>query len=306
MNMFGDTACFPLVLPRLTRMVRFLKSAFDAFVYGNLLISVAAASLTWVSGVLLGGEVRWEIIVLVFAATLFIYNFDRLLVLKSMAGLKSERHVWIVRNAGYLIGLVALSVVCMGYLAFSLNWQEIVYVAHLGLVSVLYSLPMFSHSEGKRPLRSFRGLKIFLIAYVWAATTAVLPALDLGKGLFDFHVILLFIERALFIFAVTLPFDIRDYKSDTQSGVITIPHVLGVQKSKWLAYTCTLVFMLLSVLHYNHENWMIAARMVTGVATLLVIRYTDETRHEYYYTGLIDGLLIIQAMLVWSFERIWE
>jgi 4-hydroxybenzoate polyprenyltransferase len=287
-------------------MKRFLKRVLNAFIYGNLLISVAAASLTWVSGVLLGGVVRWEIIVLVFAATLFIYNFDRLLVLKSMAGLKSERHIWIVRNAGYLISLVVLSVICMGYLAFSLNWEEIAYLGHLGLVSVLYSLPLFRHGEGKRPLRSFRGLKIFLIAYVWAATTAVLPALDLGKGLFDFHVILLFFERALFIFAVTLPFDIRDYKSDTHSGVVTIPHVLGVRKAKWLAYACTFVFMALSILHYNHENWMIAARMITGLATLLVIRYTDETRHEYYYTGLIDGLLIIQAVLVYAFERIWK
>lgn len=287
-------------------MPRFLKSVFDAFIYGNILISVAAASLTWVSGVLLGSEVRWEIIALVFAATLFIYNFDRLLVLKSMAGLKSERHVWIVRNARYLVLLVVLSVLVTVFLAFGLGADEILYLGHLGILSLLYSLPLFkSGREERRALRSFRGLKIFLIAYVWAATTAVLPALDMGKSLFDFHVILLFIERSLFIFAATLPFDIRDYRSDTQSGVVTIPHLLGVKQAKWVAYICTIVFMALSILHYNHEGWMIAARMISGVSMLLVIRYADETRHEYYYTGLIDGLLIVQAVLVWGFERVW-
>jgi 4-hydroxybenzoate polyprenyltransferase len=159
--------------------------------------------------------------------------------------------------------------------------------------------------QERHALRSLRGLKIFLIAYVWAATTAGLPALDMGRSLFEGHVILLFIERALFIFAATLPFDIRDVRSDTHAGVVTLPHVLGVQRSKMLAYICTLIFMLLSIWHYNHENWMIAARMISGLSMLLAIYYTDETRHEYYYTGLIDGLIIVQAILVYVFEMVW-
>lgn len=287
-------------------MIRAVRLLLNAFIYGNLLISVAAASLTWVSGPLLGADVRWEIILFVFCSTLFIYNFDRLLVLKSMAGLKSERHTWIVRNARYLFVLVFLSVLIMGYLAlFSLTWMEIAYMAHLGVLSFFYSVPLVKRGSERHALRSLKGVKIFLIAYVWAATTAGLPALDMGRSLLEGHIILLFIERALFIFAATLPFDIRDVKSDTHAGVVTLPHVLGVKRSKWLACVCTLIFMLLSIWHYNHETWMIAARMISGISMLIAIIYADDTKHEYYYTGLIDGLIIVQAILVFVFERVW-
>ncbi|MGZ5244977.1 MAG: hypothetical protein ACXWD4_13735, partial [Bacteroidia bacterium] len=218
--------------------MKYVKKITDFIIYSNFFIALGGASLCWQTYFLLGTKPEPLYILLAFLATFFIYNIDRLLSFKSISGVKSERHIWITENVRIMLALTVLSSMGLGIIAFFLPLKIILFLAHLGFVSVGYSLPFLGKGKNRRSLRSIKVLKIFLITYVWMAATAWLPALRIDIPFLSADVQLIAIKRALFIFAVTLPFDIRDYYADMKTDVTTLPQLLGIKKSRWLALFC--------------------------------------------------------------------
>jgi 4-hydroxybenzoate polyprenyltransferase len=273
-----------------------LKKITDYIIYSNLLIAAGAGFFIWESYMLFGIRVDFLYVILGFAATLFTYNIDRLVVLNSLEKTNSERHNWVVSHFKIM---VASSIVCFIFLIvslFYLPWRSILFIAHLGFISLAYSVPVLA--KGSKNLRSVKVLKIFLITYVWAASTVVMPAVGAGFKVFQRDVVLLFIERALFIFAITLPFDIRDYHSDIENKVVTIPGLIGIRATRLLAFFCLLVFFLVNLFHYSFHSGVLWAKLLSGLSTLGIVIYSHQERHEYYFTGLLDSTIIIQFILV--------
>jgi len=273
-----------------------MKKITDFIIYGNILISLCAAALIWETYLLWNIPVNFFCVFIGFAATLMIYNVDRLVVLDSIDQTGSERHEWIVKNRRLLTILSATGFGFVGVSIFHMPIRCLLFLAHLGLISILYSVPVLM--KGARSLRSLKLLKIFLITYVWASTTVLLPAIWSEIGIFHKDIMLLFAERALFIFAITLPFDIRDYDSDKSNLVVTIPGLIGIRQTRLLAFGCLLVFFLINLVHYNFHDSVLWAKLLSGLNALLVIYFAHERKHEYYYTGLLDSTMIIQFVLV--------
>ena len=114
-------------------------------------------------------------------------------------------------------------------------------------------------------------------------------------------IILSFIERFLFIFAITLPFDIRDLKVDEQSSVRTLPAKWGMKRTKQIS-----IGMLLVAIGINIYCWqafyysipIMAALMITYMITIILIKKTTPERSDYFYTGLMDGTMVLSGLLV--------
>jgi len=273
-----------------------MKRFSDFIIYSNLLISLCAACLIWETYILLHLQVNLLYISIGFAATLFTYNIDRLVVLDSLDNTGSERHNWIVRFRKPMVVLSAFCLVFLIVSMFYLSENSLIFLAHLGLISVGYSVPALIN--GAKGLRNIKLLKIFLIMYVWAATTVLFPVIGAGQSIFQRGIILLFIERAVFIFAITLPFDIRDYRSDKENHVITIPGLIGIPRTRLLAFICILAFFMINAFHYPVQDGILWAKLLSGLNALIVIYYARDDKHEYYFSGLIDSTMIIQFLLV--------
>ena len=273
-----------------------MKKALDFIIYSNLLISICAACLICETYMLLYLAVNPFYIAIGFAATLFIYNVDRLVVLDGLEKTGSERHNWIVKYRKPMIVLSALSLVSLIVSMFYLSANSLIFLAHLGVISIGYSVPALIN--GAKGLRNIKLLKIFLIMYVWAATTVLFPVIGAGQSIFQRDIILLFIERAVFIFAITLPFDIRDYQSDKANQVLTIPGLIGIRRTRLLAFVCILIFFMINALHYQVQDGILWAKLLSGLNALIVIYFARNNKHEYYFTGLLDSTMIIQFLLV--------
>jgi len=273
-----------------------MKKVSDFIIYSNLLISICAACLIWETYILLHLQANFLYISIGFVATLFTYNIDRLVVIGSLDNTGSERHNWLVK---FKIPMIVLSALCVIFLVISmfyLSVNSLIFLAHLGLISVGYSVPALIN--GAKGLRNVKLLKIFLIMYVWAATTVFFPAIGAGQSIFQRGIILLFIERAFFIFAITLPFDIRDYASDKANAVLTIPGLIGISRTRLLAFICILAFFMINAFHYPVQDGILWAKLLSGLNALIVIYFARDDKHEYYFTGLIDSAMIIQFLLV--------
>lgn len=165
------------------------------------------------------------------------------------------------------------------------------------LISVAYILPLF---QNNKKLRDFPLIKIFLVAGAWTALSTTIPVFSMlsesGIQLWTFSA-----ARFLLIFAITLPFDIRDIQKDSISGVKTLPMVFGVGGSKILALVCLSSSGLLTIFHYFtgwHSGWLLIAETLSLILASVLVSLSEPDRHPWFFTGLLDGVMIFQATLL--------
>ncbi|HSI91391.1 MAG TPA: hypothetical protein VK927_09770, partial [Adhaeribacter sp.] len=183
-----------------------MKKITAFFFYSSFFISLCAFGLVWETYLLTGLPVYWPVPLLVFSATLFLYNFDNLLPYKTgQQMVLSERKNWLLTHRKTLLGLVVISgTAALGLFFYLLPKVPLWFILPLFLVSVLYSLPVIPGRKGRFPLRDVPLLKVFLVALVWAALTVGLQLLVAGTELDQSYITGLLLRRFLFIFALTL------------------------------------------------------------------------------------------------------
>ncbi|WP_210489589.1 UbiA family prenyltransferase [Rufibacter aurantiacus] len=275
------------------------RKILDFILYSNMFISLCAAALVWETYLLSGIPISLRLSGMVFFATLFVYNADGLVPYKFNQNVPlSTRTKWVRKNRLELIFISVASALCVVYLywtaIFELNFW---FLLHLFVVAGLYSVPVVPEGEGYIPLRDIPFLKVFLIAYVWSAITVQLPLMEMGRDLFSGNSFILFLRRFLFLFSLTLVFDIRDVHKDKLTQTVTFPTRFGVQNTKRLALFMLLLFAVL--VPAGTAPFMRVALGLAGVGAGLVVWYAHEYRSQYYFMVLADGMMLVQFMLVW-------
>jgi hypothetical protein len=247
--------------------------------------------------------VNWSVSFLIFFATLFLYNLDNLLPYKTAQKmLLTERKNWLLQHQNWLKAVVVFSGVgALSLFIFLLPKVPLVFIIPVFLISILYSLPVLPGRNGKFPLRDIPFLKVFLIALVWAALTVWLPLLIDGKNIDSATKELLILRRVLFIFALTLLFDIRDIKKDGLAGTLTFPVKFGTVFTKFLSVSALLAFAVL--VHFQEEGAVRWALELSAVVAGLVVYFTEEDRPDYFFAILADGMMLLQFLIVWFFIR---
>ena len=145
--------------------------------------------------------------------------------------------------------------------------------------------------------------KIFLIAITFAMVTVLVVYMDTGRHI-DKNCYLLLMEKALFIFAITIPFDIRDIDVDRISNVKTIPRYLGIAKSVRIAQFSTAAAMLLVLFNDLYTLNYTLTMLLTYVATIALLQFTDSKREDLFFSFGVDGLMILQTLalfVIWLF-----
>ncbi|MBB6002821.1 UbiA family prenyltransferase [Arcicella rosea] len=271
----------------------------------NIYISLAAVALTVETQLQLGMPPQWHpYLFIIFFATLFDYNLHRLVtVLSNKEALNSDKHKWLKEYLNLFYALVAFSV--MGFLiaVYFAKKEVLITLSPFAFITLFYSLPVFKNQKYLFRLREIPILKIFLISIVWSATTILLPIVQSGKS-FDFlHVSLMLIERFLFVFAIAIPFDIRDMQGDEQSGLKTIPLVIGVKKSMNLANALIMLFLIVSLLHYyDSVSFILLAFALSAISTLFILNSKSLQKWSFYHYGILDGTMLLQGALVLIFH----
>lgn len=189
--------------------------------------------------------------------------------------------------------MLSLLVIITAHLPF-LEISTVIYIAHLGAISTLYNVPK-PHQSAFLPLRSIPILKVILISYIWASISSFLPALISDTPVFSKYLLLIFIAHFLFIMAITLPFDIRDYHRDFNKSLITTPHVVGIFWTRIVAIFCLLAFTSI----YMIMTYDFHILLLTLIAGFLIIQASAQKK-EYYYSFFIDGTIILYFIIVKS------
>ena len=280
-------------------MQKWLIKLIDLILYSNLWIALAALAMALQTQLFLFGRPRYTpYLPFLFCGTLFLYAIHRIVGLQKAKPFQEKGRYWVIATFKSHIRFYAgLSALVGAYYFFQLDlWFQLSLFAP-ALLSLAYVIPLFS---GKKRLRDFHFIKIFLIALVWTWLTVVMPALHYGLA-FQLCTLLMVLERICFVFAITLPFDIRDLEIDRFNKVKTIPFRLGIKKSKAIALVSLTMALFFAWLNYYTIGISFMQWLAYGLSCLLtawLILKSSTSQHDYFYTGLLDGTMILLAGLV--------
>lgn len=266
----------------------------DAVLYSSTWLALAAAALTaatlrrWP----FEGPSEYHLVALVLAATLLSYNLDAALPFKQgqSAG-TSARKAWQQRHRQGLLVLAAAAGAVAGYFFLVDGWWHFLpLLLPLSALALLYSWPLLRWNGRRRALREAPLLKGVLITLVWTAVTVGLPTLLRHHPVRE--VLGLLAQQFCWIMVITIVFDIRDHRRDQRAGTHTFPGVLGVARAQALA----LALLAASVGLGLARGAAPVPVLLPAALAVAVVLAARESRSEYFYALLVDGLLLAQAV----------
>ena len=277
-----------------------LLKILNFYIYSSLHIGIAAVALIYQTCQVFGLTINGYYASFSFCATIFIYCAHRTIGIQRMPDWLNEGRFAIIKKYKSHIQIYALlGLLGCGILFFFLPFRVMVLLVIPSLFSVAYVLPIF---KNKFRLRDFNYIKIFLIAIVWAYITATIPLCFESTDVDLLTIAMVSLERALFIFAITIPFDIRDYEIDEESKVTTLAHKLGKEGARKLSIV--LIFSALLINFTLRSNGILLdthyfALLCFYVSLIFIIIYTVKYKSDYMYSGILDGTMILSPLMVY-------
>ncbi len=274
----------------------------DLILYGNFWIAFGSLALLWQTTLIYQQQFYFDALTgFVFFGTLFLYALHRIIGMsKAHASFQFERYTVIVGHKRHIEIYAGIGALIASVSFFFLSRSTQLALIIPGLISLGYVLPILGN---KKRLRDLNNIKIFLVALVWAWITVLLPAIEYGLLPYE-GILLTFFERVFFIFAITLPFDIRDLQVDEQSAVQTLPAKWGIERTKNIAAGMTGFSLGISIYCWREFYYSIpimVALIITYLATIILIKKITPQRSDYFYTGLMDGTMVLSGVLVSTF-----
>ena len=284
-------------------MNKYVRQTLDFLLFSNIFIALCAVAQGLVTYQLLHTKPENHVLGLLFCSTLALYNFSILLSKPANPEKSAFRRVrWIFSHYRLMITLTIIAVLSLLPLSFFLNTASKILLLSLALISVGYCLPIFSIHDKRFGLRNIPGVKLFLIAMVWALSCVLLPVLELESSIEASvtvnDTILLIAKRFLFIAAITVPFDIRDLFQDKTNELKTIPVILGEKKSLLVCQGLLVAYLILLFLFTKGFDSNFLGLTLTILLSGWLIFRSKWERNEYYYFFYLDGTMIVQFIML--------
>ena len=270
----------------------FLKRLFKFYINSSLHVACSVLALAHLTLLRLGGSGSFSFLCTVFFAAIFGYNFVKYFGLAKFhyrsltTKLKEIQTLSILCLIGFIF--------CFLMIKNSLKLSLLV----LGLITFFYGMPLKCVSS--KSLRRITGLKIYVIAFVWAVTTSFLPQLENGLELADIHYIWIF-ERFIFILVLMLPFEIRDMYFDDLK-LSTIPQRIGLYNTKILGYFG--VFLLFVFISQNTNTVAFISSSLTLLFLLLFLTKSRPDRSVYFTAFWVESLPIIWWIMWFVLDKL--
>ena len=263
-----------------------LKNIFKFYINSSIHVALAVVCLSDITVLNLGVPGNHKLLLFIFLGSITGYNFVK------YAGLVKIHHL---SQAKYLRQIQIFSFIAFAglvYFAFYLSFTVLLYSGILGLFTFLYAMPLFG---GAKNLRSLSGLKIFVIAFVWAGVTVLLPVVD-HINLLQWDVVSVFLQRFFLVLALILPFEIRDLRFDMpQLG--TIPQRFGVRCTKIIGLLLVCGFVLLEFFKLQTSLVNTVSLIFSAILIVILLRFSNVRQSKYYASFWVESVPILWWIL---------
>ena len=167
----------------------------------------------------------------------------------------------------------------------------------ISLLTVFYIFPFNSVNKN---LRKRPGLKIFIVAIVWSLLIVVLPTVNFNYVL-DASLLIYFVQILTFVVVIILPFEIRDLKFDSIK-LKTIPQLLGLKKTKQLAYLLLIFFLSMNFVIQSPSMVYLISDFIIALFTAYLICITKENQAKHFASFGVESIPILWLLIIFCLE----
>ena len=254
---------------------------FDFYLNSSIHVALAVCSLVGVTVYEFNFEVPKALWFFVFFGTVTGYNFVKY---AKVAGLHHHSLTDMLKTIQiFSFVCFLLLLVCV----FHLSFETLLATGIFGIFTFFYAVPLMNHKN----LRNFGGIKIFVVALVWAGVTVIVPLVS-AKIELEADAWLSFVQRFLLVIALTIPFEIRDLVYDKER-LQTLPQQLGLLKVKGFGLLLLAVVLLLEgfkdALQWEGFFGLCIISALVGLA--IVVSKTKQLR--YFASFWVEGIPIV-------------
>lgn len=273
-----------------------LKQIFNFYIDSSIHVALAVFALSWVTLLEFGIPYDRAVLYFIFFASITGYNFVKYF------GLARFHH----RSLTNWLKLIQVfSLMCfigMCYFALKLELISLVVILGFGVVTFLYAIPFLPNKilyDKHKNLRNVSGLKVYIIALVWAGVTVVLPLLNNHVPL-DTNVVVSGFQRFVFVTVLMFPFEIRDLNYDSLK-LATIPQQIGIKNTKMVGVLLLMLFFLLEFLKPQLNVEHTVSMLITMFVTLMFLIFANRNQGRYYSSFWVEGIPLVWLLLLLVF-----
>jgi hypothetical protein len=252
---------------------------FKIYIGSSLHVAFAVCALVGITANEFDIKILKYFYFFIFFSTISGYNF-----VKFVSIYKSSKH----EISLSLKVIQRISVIAALFFYFQLSEVSLVFILFLAILTFLYANPLHKNKN----LRNLTGLKISIVSLVWASTTLILPILNENIQLLNKNVWLSFIQRFLFVFILTLPFEIRDLKFD-DSALETLPQRVGVYKTKLIGTFLLIVVLILEFFKDEIDKYYLFSLALILPILFLFLLFSKKNEPKYYSSFWVESIPIV-------------
>ncbi|TKD59313.1 hypothetical protein [Flavobacterium sp. ASW18X] len=267
---------------------RLLQFYLDASIH----VGLAVSSLYYVTLEKLNISFDFWYAIFLWSATIVGYNFIKYGVEARKYILVSTPHHRTIQLFSFIVGFLAFYVLFV-----YVDTQLYLPLCILAVISALYAIPFLPRAKN---LRSLGGVKIFLVALVWAGFTLWIPILAECK-VFDLTILWLFLQQLVLVLVLLIPFEIRDLKYDALE-LRTLPQRFGIAKTKQIGYGLLLFYVLLALIERRVSTIGYWQDVLWIFLLFLALFFTRIQQKNNYAALWVEAIPIVMALFTMLYK----
>lgn len=261
-------------------LMAFLRYLFFICIQGSLQVAFSATSLAAITYIEQQLAPSPQVLLWVFFGTIAAYNFIKFATIAGWRHKSLPPYLRWIQLGSFLATALAL------WFSYQLSSQTWIWICLMGTLVVLYTLPILAGSN----LRSLPGIKIFVVAAVWAGVTVIIPLVQDGQQL-NLYAWNLVIRRLLMVLILILPFEIRDLHID-EPGLKTLPTWIGLRDTKRLALVLGGLLIALLFLDDSAKHHLLVEGLI-GILAVYAVQRSEAEQPTYYASFWVEGIPLL-------------
>lgn len=259
------------ILPKLSPywFIMICRNLFSFYVYSSIHVAVNATALGALTYLTLGLPFDIVSLLFIFFSTLCTYNFIK------YHNLYLSQKTFFFKNTIRLLSICSACIAC--YLFFKLFFITQLLALLIGGICFLYACPITTHYPN---LRNIAGIKIYIVALCWVATTIGIPLFQ-SETTITKHIGIWCLQLYLFVINLLLIFEIKDSAFDLPS-LQTVPQKIGITNTKRLIYFFLLCIVGLSYFQKESPNNSLFSLIIVCVIIALFTMFVTPKRTKFY------------------------
>ncbi|WP_027138456.1 UbiA prenyltransferase family protein [Gaetbulibacter saemankumensis] len=272
--------------------MKLFYQVFNFYINSSIHVALAVVSLTWIT--LLDYNISLDVTILMFVMFSAItgYNFVKYF------GLAKFHHRSLANRLKNIQIFSMFCFIAMCYFGFRLQFKTLICISVFAVVTFFYAVPFLPRNlflDNRQNLRNIGGLKVYLIALVWAGVTVLLPLVNNDFEI-SVGVLLTVIQRYAFIIVLMLPFEIRDLKYDSLK-LATIPQTMGIRRTKIMGGLLLILVIILEFFRGDFQSKHLLVLSFVALTTWMFLKFSKVEQSAYYCSFWVEGIPILWFLI---------